>query len=79
MGLKNSNNSNNNNKNETNITIAKLLLYGVGAIILVFAVGFVIRIRQLHIRKRKNKEMYMRRIGAYTTPAHGDPEAGEIA
>lgn len=71
---------NDNNKNETSITIAKLLLYGVGAIILVFAVGFVIRIRQLHIRKRKNKEMYMRRIGAYTTtPAHGDPEAGEIA
>lgn len=66
MGLKN------------NETIATLLLFGIIAICILTA-GYMIRTWQVYVRDKRYKAMYRRRIGAFTTPPHGDPEAGEIA
>lgn len=65
MGLK---------KNET----TKLLLVVIGAIC-ILAATIMLQIWRYYSRKVMMKEMYMRRIGSFTTPPHGDPEAGEVA
>lgn len=65
MGLK---------KNET----TKFLLLSIGAIC-ILAAGIMLRTWHYYSRKMMMKAMYMRRIGAFTTPPHGDPEAGETA
>lgn len=65
MGLK---------KNDT----TKILLLGIGAIC-ILAAGIMFRTWRYYSRKMMMKAMYIRRIGCFTTPPHGDPEAGEVA
>lgn len=65
MGLK---------KNDT----IKILLLGIGAICILL-IGIIFKAWHFYSRKMIIKAMYIRRIGCFTTPPHGDPEAGEVA
>lgn len=65
MGLK---------KNDT----TKILLFGIG-VIFILAAGIMFRTWRYYSRKMMIRAMYIRRIGCFTTPPHGDPEAGEVA
>lgn len=61
---------------ENNKTIEIVPIFGFGSIS-ILAAGLKIRIWQFYIhdprKKERHKEMYIRRIGAFTTPPHGNP------
>lgn len=61
---------------ENNKPIEIVPIFGFGSIS-ILAAGLKIRIWQFYIhdarKKERHKEMYIRRIGAFTTPPHGNP------